>query len=53
VVTTTTFALAFFLTAMVTAALWLLAVERRAIGPVMATSALVIAIGALGAVIIH
>lgn len=42
----TTFALAFFLTAMVTAALWLLTVDRRAMAPVAATSALIIAIGA-------
>lgn len=49
----TTFALAFFLTATVTAALWLLAVDRRAIAPVVATSALVITLGAVGAVILH
>jgi hypothetical protein len=52
-VVTTTFVLAFFLTAMTSAALWLLHVDRRTVGPVVATSALVIALGAVGAVILH
>jgi hypothetical protein len=49
----TTFALAFFLTAMVTAALWLLAVDRRALRPVVTTAALVIALGGYAAALLH
>ncbi|WNI16927.1 hypothetical protein [Actinacidiphila sp. ITFR-21] len=49
----TTFALAFFLTATVTAALWLLRIDRRALRPVMTTAALVIAIGGYAAAQLH
>jgi hypothetical protein len=41
--------LAFFLAAMTAAGLWLLAVDRRALRPVVTTAALVIAIGGYAA----
>lgn len=41
--------LAFFLFAMTGAALWLLAVDRRALRPVLTTTALVIALGGYAA----
>lgn len=45
--------LAFFLAAMVASALLLLAVDRRALRPVMTTAALVIALGGYAAALLH
>lgn len=50
---TTALCLALFLTAMVGSALLLLAVDRRALRPVMTTAALVIAIGGYAAALLH
>lgn len=41
--------LAFFLTAIIGSGLWLLAVDRRALRPVMTTAVLVVAIGGYAA----
>jgi len=41
----TALCLAFFLTTMATSGLWLLAVDRRALRPVMTTTVLVVALG--------
>jgi hypothetical protein len=45
--------LLFFLAAMVASGLWLLAVDRRALRPVMTTAALVIAAGGYVAALLH
>lgn len=45
--------LAFFLTSMTLSALWLLAVDRRALRPVMTSAALVIALGGYAAALLH
>ena len=45
--------LAFFLTSTAVSASWLLAVDRRALRPVMTTAALVIALGGYAAALLH
>lgn len=49
----TALCLAFFLAAMCVSALLLLAVDRRALRPVMTTAALVIALGGYVAALLH
>lgn len=48
----TLIALAFFIAAIVGSGLWLLVVDRRALRPVMTTTALVIALGGYAAIVI-
>jgi hypothetical protein len=50
---TTAVCLLFFLAAMVGSGLWLLAVDRRALRPVMTTAALIIALGGYAAALLH
>lgn len=50
---TTAICLGFFLLAMVVSGLWLLAVDRRALRPVVTTAALVIAVSGYVAALLH